>query len=223
MGPFPPGPLAHWCLIRACCPQLKEHPERGVYVKGLSMHTVHSVAQCERIMETGWKNRSVGYTLMNKDSSRSHSIFTISIEIYAVGTWSRTGVGAGRSERVPAPSSQGSLPPGASGTCWSLGRDAAAAWRKHGRPRPHARTPVSETHSPNSNSSNAGGHHGALAVPCTSCARIEHEHGWGLQDGASLSALARPVRPLPGATVHPGFPVSEPHGEHLGVQNLFCI
>nr|XP_044625825.1 kinesin-like protein KIF17 isoform X9 [Equus asinus] len=64
--------------------ELKEHPEKGVYVKGLSMHTVHSVAQCERIMETGWRNRSVGYTLMNKDSSRSHSIFTISIEIYAV-------------------------------------------------------------------------------------------------------------------------------------------
>ncbi|XP_036209005.1 kinesin-like protein KIF17 isoform X9 [Myotis myotis] len=64
--------------------ELKEHPEKGVYVKGLSMHTVHSVAQCERIMERGWKNRSVGYTLMNKDSSRSHSIFTISIEIYAV-------------------------------------------------------------------------------------------------------------------------------------------
>uniref|UniRef100_A0A8C9PUZ4 Kinesin family member 17 n=1 Tax=Spermophilus dauricus TaxID=99837 RepID=A0A8C9PUZ4_SPEDA len=64
--------------------ELKEHPEKGVYVKGLSLHTVHSVAQCERIMETGWKNRSVGYTLMNKDSSRSHSIFTISIEIYAV-------------------------------------------------------------------------------------------------------------------------------------------
>nr|DBA15662.1 TPA: hypothetical protein GDO54_003135 [Pyxicephalus adspersus] len=32
-------------------------------------------------METGWRNRSVGYTLMNKDSSRSHSIFTINIEI----------------------------------------------------------------------------------------------------------------------------------------------
>lgn len=59
------------------------------------MHTVHSVAQCERIMERGWKNRSVGYTLMNKDSSRSHSIFTISIEIYAVGTCSRRG-GGGR-------------------------------------------------------------------------------------------------------------------------------
>nr|KAF6444070.1 kinesin family member 17 [Molossus molossus] len=64
--------------------ELKEHPEKGVYVKGLSTHTVYSVAQCERILETGWKSRSVGYTLMNKNSSRSHSIFTISIEIYAV-------------------------------------------------------------------------------------------------------------------------------------------
>ncbi|XP_008168038.2 kinesin-like protein KIF17 isoform X2 [Chrysemys picta bellii] len=64
--------------------ELKEHPEKGVYVKGLSLHTVHSVAQCERIMETGWRNRAVGYTLMNKDSSRSHSIFTINMEIYAV-------------------------------------------------------------------------------------------------------------------------------------------
>uniref|UniRef100_A0A8C8SDK7 Kinesin-like protein n=1 Tax=Pelusios castaneus TaxID=367368 RepID=A0A8C8SDK7_9SAUR len=64
--------------------ELKEHPEKGVYVKGLSLHTVHSVAQCERIMDTGWRNRAVGYTLMNKDSSRSHSIFTINMEIYTV-------------------------------------------------------------------------------------------------------------------------------------------
>ncbi|XP_077116550.1 kinesin-like protein KIF17 isoform X1 [Ranitomeya variabilis] len=61
--------------------ELKEHPDRGVYVKALSQHTVHSVAECEKIMDTGWRNRSVGYTLMNKDSSRSHSIFTITIEI----------------------------------------------------------------------------------------------------------------------------------------------
>ncbi|XP_050978130.1 kinesin-like protein KIF17 isoform X1 [Labeo rohita] len=61
--------------------ELKEHPERGVYVRDLSMHTVHSVGECERIMDQGWKNRSVGYTLMNKDSSRSHSIFTIHLEI----------------------------------------------------------------------------------------------------------------------------------------------
>uniref|UniRef100_A0A8C5QDN8 Kinesin-like protein n=1 Tax=Leptobrachium leishanense TaxID=445787 RepID=A0A8C5QDN8_9ANUR len=65
--------------------ELKEHPEKGVYVKGLSLHMVHRVSECEKIMETGWKNRSVGYTLMNKDSSRSHSIFTINIEIYENG------------------------------------------------------------------------------------------------------------------------------------------
>uniref|UniRef100_A0A8B9BYI1 Kinesin-like protein KIF17 n=1 Tax=Anser brachyrhynchus TaxID=132585 RepID=A0A8B9BYI1_9AVES len=64
--------------------ELKEHPEKGVYVKGLSLHAVHSVVQCERIMETGWRNRAVGYTLMNKDSSRSHSIFTIHMEICTV-------------------------------------------------------------------------------------------------------------------------------------------
>ncbi|XP_051493331.1 kinesin-like protein KIF17 isoform X2 [Apus apus] len=64
--------------------ELKEHPEKGVYVKGLSLHTVHSVAQCEQIMEMGWRNRAVGYTLMNKDSSRSHSIFTVNMEISTV-------------------------------------------------------------------------------------------------------------------------------------------
>ncbi|MEQ2165863.1 Kinesin-like protein kif17, partial [Goodea atripinnis] len=60
---------------------LKEHPEHGVYVRDLTMHTVHSVGECERIMEQGWRNRAVGCTLMNKDSSRSHSIFTIHLEI----------------------------------------------------------------------------------------------------------------------------------------------
>lgn len=32
-------------------------------------------------MELGSKNRSVGATLMNVDSSRSHSIFTIDLEM----------------------------------------------------------------------------------------------------------------------------------------------
>ncbi|XP_071622890.1 kinesin-like protein KIF17 isoform X2 [Heliangelus exortis] len=64
--------------------ELKEHPEAGVYVKGLSLHTVHNVAQCEQLMELGWRHRAVGYTLMNKDSSRSHSIFTVNLEICTV-------------------------------------------------------------------------------------------------------------------------------------------
>ncbi|XP_005106603.1 kinesin-like protein KIF17 isoform X2 [Aplysia californica] len=60
---------------------LKEHPEKGVYVSGLSMHPVHNVSECEHIMNKGWNNRSTGATLMNADSSRSHSIFTIYMEM----------------------------------------------------------------------------------------------------------------------------------------------
>ncbi|KAH8871355.1 Kinesin-like protein KIF17 [Schistosoma japonicum] len=120
--------------------ELKENPDKGVYVSGLSMHKVTSIADCqvvvilrvvaiknltsaslkirlfqkslnhlycscynftlmneaesdckfpafeinsfcENIMELGWKNRSTGGTLMNADSSRSHSIFTIYLEM----------------------------------------------------------------------------------------------------------------------------------------------
>uniref|UniRef100_A0A452UX24 Kinesin-like protein n=1 Tax=Ursus maritimus TaxID=29073 RepID=A0A452UX24_URSMA len=95
--------------------ELKEHPEKGVYVKGLSMHTVHSVAQCERVMETGWKNRSVGYTLMNKDSSRSHSIFTVSIEIYAVDEWGKDHLRAGKLNLVDLAGSERQSKTGATG------------------------------------------------------------------------------------------------------------
>ncbi|XP_045404473.1 kinesin-like protein KIF17 isoform X2 [Lemur catta] len=95
--------------------ELKEHPEKGVYVRGLSMHTVHSVAQCEHIMEMGWKNRSVGYTLMNKDSSRSHSIFTISIEIYAVDERGKDHLRAGKLNLVDLAGSERQSKTGATG------------------------------------------------------------------------------------------------------------
>ncbi|XP_025711541.1 kinesin-like protein KIF17 isoform X2 [Callorhinus ursinus] len=95
--------------------ELKEHPEKGVYVKGLSMHTVHNVTQCEHIMEMGWKNRSVGYTLMNKDSSRSHSIFTISIEIYAVDERGKDHLRAGKLNLVDLAGSERQSKTGATG------------------------------------------------------------------------------------------------------------
>jgi kinesin family protein 3/17 len=61
--------------------ELKEHPEKGVYVAGLSSQSVHNRKELEHVMEVGSKNRSMGATLMNVDSSRSHCIFTIDIEM----------------------------------------------------------------------------------------------------------------------------------------------
>ncbi|XP_014681460.1 PREDICTED: kinesin-like protein KIF17 [Priapulus caudatus] len=48
---------------------------------GLTMHPVHNVRECEKVMQQGWKNRSTGSTLMNADSSRSHAIFAINLEM----------------------------------------------------------------------------------------------------------------------------------------------
>lgn len=45
------------------------------------MHPVHNVKECERVMNQGWSNRATGATLMNADSSRSHSIFSIHMEM----------------------------------------------------------------------------------------------------------------------------------------------
>ncbi|KAL9693550.1 hypothetical protein quinque_012835 [Culex quinquefasciatus] len=59
---------------------VKEVPGEGVTVQGLSMHTVHGMKECVELLEIGAKNRMVGATLMNIESSRSHSIFTISLE-----------------------------------------------------------------------------------------------------------------------------------------------
>uniref|UniRef100_A0AC34GPZ4 Kinesin-like protein n=1 Tax=Panagrolaimus sp. ES5 TaxID=591445 RepID=A0AC34GPZ4_9BILA len=60
--------------------EIKEHSDRGVYVAGLSMHVCHNTKDCDTLMSLGFNNRHVGATLMNKDSSRSHSIFTIYVE-----------------------------------------------------------------------------------------------------------------------------------------------
>ncbi|CAF4248994.1 unnamed protein product [Rotaria socialis] len=60
---------------------LKEYVDKGVLVQNLSWHPCASVLDCERLMDKGNRNRATGATLMNKDSSRSHSIFTIVTEM----------------------------------------------------------------------------------------------------------------------------------------------
>ena len=59
---------------------LKESPDRGVFVKDLTTCIVKSIPEIEKYMDQGTNNRKTGETAMNKDSSRSHSIFTIYVE-----------------------------------------------------------------------------------------------------------------------------------------------
>ena len=59
---------------------LKENVDSGVYVKDLTTIPVQNAAEIDAVMQAGKKNRSVGSTLMNQTSSRSHSIFCIVVE-----------------------------------------------------------------------------------------------------------------------------------------------
>eukprot|EP00899_Mesostigma_viride_P027813 jgi/Mesvir1/8216/Mv12506-RA.2 len=60
--------------------ELKENVDTGVYVRDLTSFVVKGAKEINNVLQVGKKNRTVGATLMNQDSSRSHSIFTITIE-----------------------------------------------------------------------------------------------------------------------------------------------
>lgn len=60
--------------------EIKEDPDKGVFVKDLTTCIVKSIAEIEAYMDKGTAQRMTGETAMNKDSSRSHSIFTIYVE-----------------------------------------------------------------------------------------------------------------------------------------------
>lgn len=60
--------------------ELKENKDKGVFVKDLTILTVKSIQEIERVMMQGNSLRKVGQTAMNDTSSRSHSLFTIYFE-----------------------------------------------------------------------------------------------------------------------------------------------
>lgn len=74
---------------------------------------VHNAQDLSRVMELGSKNRSVGATLMNVDSSRSHSIFTIDIEMVREG--GKGGLRAGRLNLVDLAGSERQSKTGSTG------------------------------------------------------------------------------------------------------------
>lgn len=65
--------------------ELHEKPDSGVYVKDLSYFAAKNSDEVRKIMTIGSKNRSTGETLMNLHSSRSHSLFQITVERSELG------------------------------------------------------------------------------------------------------------------------------------------
>ncbi|XP_069039263.1 kinesin-like protein KIF14 isoform X3 [Lepisosteus oculatus] len=57
--------------------RVREHPELGPYVAGLSSYVVSSFADVQVWLELGNKRRATAATGMNDKSSRSHSVFTM--------------------------------------------------------------------------------------------------------------------------------------------------
>jgi len=64
---------------------LREKPDVGVYVKDLISFPVQTVEEMHQKLQIGRKNRAVAATKMNQGSSRSHSLFTITVEASASG------------------------------------------------------------------------------------------------------------------------------------------
>ncbi|XP_036372379.1 kinesin-like protein KIF9 isoform X2 [Megalops cyprinoides] len=55
----------------------------GVTVRGLSVHVVHSEEEAFNLLFEGEMNRIIGAHVMNRNSSRSHCIFTVHIESHS--------------------------------------------------------------------------------------------------------------------------------------------
>ena len=61
--------------------EIREDPKKGTFVKDLTYVTLKDTQDIQKCLDRGNKNRHVGQTSMNDQSSRSHSLFTVYLEI----------------------------------------------------------------------------------------------------------------------------------------------
>ena len=94
--------------------EIKERPDIGVYVKDLTMVTVPNPAKMQQLMQHGSANRHVGATNMNEMSSRSHALFTITIEC-SYGNGANAGIRQGKLHLVDLAGSERQSKTGATG------------------------------------------------------------------------------------------------------------
>ena len=60
--------------------RIREDPEEGVYLSGITWTPVTSTKNCMDLMYQGDKNRNTAFTSMNSHSSRSHAVYMIRVE-----------------------------------------------------------------------------------------------------------------------------------------------
>ena len=58
---------------------MKENKTKGIYVQDITEVYVSNTEEMFEIMKAGSKNRSIAATRMNEKSSRSHSVFLVSV------------------------------------------------------------------------------------------------------------------------------------------------
>lgn len=59
--------------------RVRNHPEKGTFVEGLTRTSIDEEAQCLTAIKDGMEHRAITSTLMNDTSSRSHAIFQIAL------------------------------------------------------------------------------------------------------------------------------------------------
>ena len=59
--------------------QVRESPEVGVFVEGLSRHKVTTASDVEMLIFSGTQYRTIAATKFNRESSRSHAVFELTL------------------------------------------------------------------------------------------------------------------------------------------------
>jgi hypothetical protein len=95
--------------------EIKEDPTKGVFVKGLCDVVVESEADLQAMLDKGAGCRHVAATLMNEQSSRSHSIFTVVIEMSSKDENGKDHIRAGKLNLVDLAGSERQKKTGATG------------------------------------------------------------------------------------------------------------
>ncbi|KAK1746436.1 kinesin family protein [Skeletonema marinoi] len=95
--------------------ELRESTDAGVYVQGLTSTVVKSASEIDAVLQNGNKNRSVGSTLMNSQSSRSHSIFSIVVECCSTDEHNNEHIRVGKLNLVDLAGSERQSKTGATG------------------------------------------------------------------------------------------------------------